>query len=303
MALPALPRLADRLTVVSVKSKSALPDATVAVPRIQLGLYKMSGREARESVKEALAVGYRGFDCAQMYYNEREAGLAIKNFLAGPQNTQGLRREDIFYTSKLAENGTSYDAVKRSIAQSVEACGLGYIDLFLLHSPYGGKKARLTSWKALEDAVLEGKVRSAGVSNYGVAHIEELMKAVEASDSGVKPVINQIEVHPFNTQTGIRDTCKKHGIEIEAYAPLVAGMRMGHPKIASLAKKYECSPAQLLVGWSLEHGMVTLPKTSRSQRLIENANVSSLKISEEDMNELDALDERLVTDWDPTECK
>jgi diketogulonate reductase-like aldo/keto reductase len=174
MALPALPRLADRLTVVSVKSKTGLPDATVAVPRIQLGLYKMSGREARESVREALTVGYRGFDCAQMYYNEREAGLAIKNFLAGPQNTQGLRREDIFYTSKLAENETSYDAVKRSIAQSVEACGLGYIDLFLLHSPYGGKKARLASWKALEDAVLEGKVRAAGVSNYGVAHVSSL---------------------------------------------------------------------------------------------------------------------------------
>ncbi|VUC25040.1 unnamed protein product [Clonostachys rosea] len=297
MAAPNLPRLADRLTVVSVKSKTAVPDVTVAVPRIQLGLYKMSGREARESVQTALSLGYRGFDCAQMYYNEREAGQAIRNFLAGPKNTEGLTREDIFYTSKLAENETSYDAVKRSIAQSVEACGLGYIDLFLLHSPYGGKKARLTSWKALEDAVLEGKVKSAGVSNYGVAHIEELMKAVEESDSGVRPVFNQIEVHPFNTQTGIRDTCKKYGIEIEAYAPLVAGMRMGHPKIASLAKKYECTPAQLLVGWSLQHGMVTLPKTTRSPRFVENADVSSLAISQDDMNELDALDERLVTDW------
>lgn len=203
----------------------------------------MSGKEAKNSVRWALAAGYRGFDCAQMYRNEKEAGQAIRDFLSSSENTQGLKREDIFYTTKLASNSTSYNEVRRSIKRSVDVCGLGYVDLFLLHSPYGGKEARLTSWKALEDAVSEGEVKMAGVSNYGVHHIEELMD----SKPRVHPVINQIEVHPFNTQEGIRATCEKHDIAIEAYAPLVRGIRMNHPTIKSLSKKYGCSPAQLLV--------------------------------------------------------
>ncbi|KAF6808315.1 aldo-keto reductase [Colletotrichum sojae] len=263
------------------------------IPQIQLGLYMMSGREATKTIPWALKAGYRGFDCAQMYDNEREAGKAIRNFLGSSENTQGLKREDIFYTSKLASNGTSYDNVRRSIKESVDECGLGYIDLFLLHSPYGGKQARLTSWKALEDAISDGEVKMGGVSNYGSGHIEELM----ASKPRIAPVINQIEVHPFNTQTKIRETCAKHNIAIEAYAPLARGMRMKHPKILQLAKKYGCSPAQLFVRWSLQHDMITLPKSVKQERLIENASVNDFEISEEDMSAMDSLDEKLVTDW------
>jgi diketogulonate reductase-like aldo/keto reductase len=178
-----------------------------------------------------------------MYHNEREAGQAIRDFLSGNENTDGLTREDIFYTTKLSSNDTSYDAVRRSIKRSVDVCGLGYVDLFLLHSPYGGKEARLTSWRALEDAINDGEVKMAGISNFGVGHIEELM----SSRPRVHPVINQIEVHPFNTQEDIRATCEKYNIAIEAYAPLVRGMRMRHPTIQSLSKKYGCTPAQLLV--------------------------------------------------------
>lgn len=213
------------------------------MPRLQLGLYMMSRTEAKQAVRWALGAGYRGFDCAQMYHNEREAGQAIRDFLASSDNVEGLTRGDIFYTTKLASNNTSYDAVRRSIKQSVDASGLGYVDLFLLHSPHGGKEARFTSWRALEDAVNDGEVGMAGVSNYGVRHIEELM----ASKPRVPPVVNQIEVHPFNTQLDIRAACEKHNIIIEAYAPLVRGMRMRHPVIQSLSKKYNCTPAQLLV--------------------------------------------------------
>ncbi|TQN71870.1 putative oxidoreductase, partial [Colletotrichum shisoi] len=140
------------------------------IPQIQLGLYMMSGREVTKSVPWALAAGYRGFDCAQMYRNEREAGRAIRDFLASGDNARGLTREDLFYTTKLASSSASYDAVRRSIKQSVDVSGLGYVDLFLLHSPYGGKEARLTSWRAIEDAIDAGEVRMGGVSNYGVAH-------------------------------------------------------------------------------------------------------------------------------------
>lgn len=141
------------------------------MPQIQLGLYEVPGSQVLQIVPWALKAGYRGFDSAQMYHNEKQAGTALREFLSGSENSQGLSREDIFYTSKLAQSSTSYDAVRKSIQRSVQACGLGYIDLFLLHSPYGGPEARLTSWKALEDAILEGEVRSGGVSNYGVGHV------------------------------------------------------------------------------------------------------------------------------------
>ena len=143
----------------------------MSIPQIQLGLYMMSRQEAKQAVHAGLVAGYRGFDCAQMYHNEREAGHAIADFLSSSENTQGLKREDIFYTTKLSSNNTSYDAVRRSIKRSVEASSLEYVDLFLLHSPYGGKEARLASWRALEDAVQDGEVKMAGVSNYGVAHV------------------------------------------------------------------------------------------------------------------------------------
>lgn len=141
------------------------------MPLLHLGLYMISGSRVKQPVQWALTAGYRGFDSAQMYGNEGQTGQAIRDFLSGAGNDTGLKREDIFYTSKLASNSTSYDEVRRSIKHSVDVCGLGYIDLFLLHSPYGGRQARLTSWRALEDAVAAGEVRMAGVSNYGVRHV------------------------------------------------------------------------------------------------------------------------------------
>ncbi|KAI6780669.1 Aldo/keto reductase [Emericellopsis cladophorae] len=281
------PLLASKVTLANGKT----------IPQIQLGVYMMTGVEVTKSVHWALLSGYRAVDSAQMYHNEREAGAAIRGFLSSSENKLGLTREDIWYTTKLANCTTDYDEVRKSIKRSVEVSGLGYADLFLLHSPYGGKNARLTSWKALEDAIDAGEVRMGGVSNYGVKHIEELV----GSNPRIAPVVNQIEVHPFNTQTGIRNTCLKHGIAIEAYAPLVRGMRMKHPRIQELATKYSCTPAQLLVRWSIQHGMITLPKSVRRERLMENASVENVDISGEDMGILDGLDERLVTDWDPTE--
>ncbi|KAF4974848.1 hypothetical protein FZEAL_8309 [Fusarium zealandicum] len=270
----------------------------LTIPRIQLGLYCMSTHEATDAVRQGLLNGYRAFDCAQMYRNERQAGKAISDFLSSSENTLGLKRDDIFYTSKLASCDVSYDAVRKSIKQSVDDSTLGYIDLFLLHSPHGGKKARLASWKALEDSIDAGEIRSGGVSNFGAAHIDELM----ASKPRIAPVINQIEVHPFNTQQEIRDTCSKYNIAIEAYAPLVRGMRMTHPAVNDLAKKYSATPAQIFVKWGLQHGFITLPKSTKKERMIENASVENIEISESDMALLDGLDEHLVTDWDPTDA-
>ena len=155
------------------------------IPHIHLGVYLTSGKETENAVRWALEAGYRGFDSAQMYHNEAEVGRAIKSFLSSPSGN-GLKREDIFYTSKLASNGP-YGTVRQSITSSVKRAGLGHIDLFLLHSPYGGKTQRLESWRAVEDAILAGEVKSGGVSNYGVKHLEELLK----SQPRIKPSVNQ----------------------------------------------------------------------------------------------------------------
>lgn len=147
------------------------------------------GRGAGSIIRQALSAGYRGFDCAQMYHNEREAGKAIAEYLASSDNTKGLKREDIWYTTKLANNGTSYSAVRRSIKKSVEVSGLGYVDLFLLHSPLGGPEARMTSWKAVEDAIDEGEVRAGGVSNFGSAHVSEHTKIESSVPSLHHPIV------------------------------------------------------------------------------------------------------------------
>jgi diketogulonate reductase-like aldo/keto reductase len=156
-------------TTFSLTTRKSLPNtSSLSIPHIHLGVYLTSGRETRNAVQYALETGYRAFDSAQMYANEREVGSTILAYL---KEHPELKREDIHYTSKLAENSRSYESVRKSIKESVRECGLGYIDLFLLHSPYGGKEARLSSWRALEDAVLEGEVRIPGVSNYGEKHV------------------------------------------------------------------------------------------------------------------------------------
>lgn len=156
----------------SLTSRIPLPNTTsLSIPHIHLGVYLTSGHETRNAVQYALEAGYRAFDSAQMYDNEREVGSTILSYL---KSHPELKREHIHYTSKLAQNERSYEAVRESIRESVRECGLGYIDLFLLHSPYGGKEARLNSWRALEDAVLEGEVRIPGVSNYGEKHVSHI---------------------------------------------------------------------------------------------------------------------------------
>lgn len=269
----------------------------LSIPQIQLGVYLMSGREASDAVKWALAAGYRGIDSAQMYRNERDCGKAIRDFLNDASlNKAGLTREDIFFTSKLASN-TSYASARRSIKKSVEESGLGYIDLFLLHSPYGGKSMRLASWKAVEDAVTEGEIKIGGVSNFGVKHLQELM----ASKPRIMPAVNQIEVHPFNTRTNITSFCQQNGILVEAYAPLARALRMKHPTVVALSDKYSCTPAQLMIRWSLQHGYIPLPKSVTKSRIESNGAVGKFEIGQEDMVAMDDLDEYLVTDWDPVD--
>ncbi|KAI0710187.1 Aldo/keto reductase [Earliella scabrosa] len=262
------------------------------IPIIGLGTYEMEHKEAYNAVRWALEAGYRLIDSAEWYYNERECGRAIQEFC----KATGTPREAIFYTTKL-QNNNGYAHAKAAIQKSLKACGLGYIDLYLLHSPIGGPQKRAESWKAAMEAQAEGLVRSIGVSNFGARHLQEMV------DAGVKlPALNQIDLHPFMTRKDIVAVCGKHGIALEAWAPLVRGLRFRHPKIVTLAKKYHKDPAHVLLRYSLQKGYIAIPKSISKSRIESNINVFDFGLTDEEVAELDALDEYLITDWDPTEA-
>lgn len=221
-----------------------------------------------------------------MYHNEADCGRAINEWLA---EHPGSDRSSIFYTTKLLSND-GYEATRRSIQKSLQACKLGYIDLFLIHAPYGGKQLRIASWKAIEDAIIAGEVKNGGVSNFGIRHLQEL----EEAGSKIKPAVNQLEIHPWNTHANIAQYCQEQGIVVEAFCPLTRGIKFGDPTAVTLAKKYNCTVAQLLLRWSLQHGYVPLPKSSSEKRLRENSEIYSFSISDEDMKRMDGLEENYV---------
>ncbi|OSX58802.1 hypothetical protein POSPLADRAFT_1075731 [Postia placenta MAD-698-R-SB12] len=262
------------------------------IPIMGFGTYEMDGRQAYDAVRYALEIGYRHIDSAEWYGNERECGQAILDFCAA----SGVPRSSIFFTTKLRTN-SGYVAAKKAIDRSIQTCGLGYVDLYLVHSPIGGPQMRAESWKATLEAKKEGRLRSVGVSNYGVRHLQEMIK------SGAElPAINQVDLHPFMTRTDIVALCRQHGIALEAWAPLVRGYRFNHASIKSLAHKYHKEPAHILLRYSLQKGYIPLPKSSSKQRIKSNLDVYDLELSSEEIAHLDSLDEELVTDWDPTKC-
>ncbi|KAG8212958.1 Aldo/keto reductase [Butyriboletus roseoflavus] len=259
---------------------------------MDIGTYQMGNDEAYKAVRWALEAGYRHIDSADWYNNEQGCGRAIREFI----NDNGLQRSDIFYTSKLKSNNGKTNAVK-AIDKSLKECGLGYIDLYLIHSPLGGPQMRRESWEAIAEAQKEGKLKSIGISNFGVGHMGELL------GKGLPdPAVNQVDLHPFMTRTAIVEYCTRRGILLEAWAPLVEAMRFKHPAITTLAKSYKKEPAQILLRYSLQKGFIPLPKSSHKGRIISNTRIYDFELQKEEVECLDSLNEALVTDWDPTEC-
>ncbi|CAK5269253.1 unnamed protein product [Mycena citricolor] len=253
--------------------------------------------------------GYRHIDSATWYENEREVGQAIRDFC----ESTGTPRSAIFYTTKLKLND-GYEPTLKAIQFSLDECGLEYIDLYLIHGPLGGPAARKECWRAICDAQKEGRVKSIGISTFGVRHIKEILEmglAVPAVNQ-VRPVGRffqastdqsyEIDLHPFMIRTEIVNLCHEHGISLEAWAPLVRGLRFKHPSIVSLAKKHHKEPAQILLRYCLQKGYVAIPKSSSRARIASNTNIFDFALDEKEVADLDALDEGLVTDWDPTEC-
>lgn len=237
------------------------------IPVIGYGVYQTPADIAEDVVSHALATGYRHIDSAVAYRNEGPSAAGIRK--------SGIPRDQIFFTSKVPPKAINYKDAARCVDETLSATGLGYVDLYLLHAPYGGKQGRLGAWKALAEAVEAGKVRSIGVSNYGVHHLDELetyMKQAEEKEGKAKAgvlSVNQIELHPWLARPDIVQWCEKRGVLLEvshlgirftnrltdlmqAYSPLVRSTRMDDERLVTLSKKHNKTPAQILLRWSLQ---------------------------------------------------
>jgi methylglyoxal/glyoxal reductase len=257
----------------------------VTIPRLGLGVFRTPrGEVTRSVVAEALRLGYRHIDTARVYGNEADVGAALRD--------SGVPRADVFVTTKLWNDDHGYDAALRAFDGALARLGLDQVDLFLLHWPVPVQ--RLASWRALERLHQEGRARAIGVSNFMVWHLDELL-----AHAHEPPSVNQVEVSPFHQQTDVRAACARHGIAVEAYSPLTKGTRLMHPVVTRIAAASGRSPAQVLLRWGLQHGLVVLPKSTRPARLAENLAALDFVLDETQMAALDALDEGHATGWDP----
>ncbi|GHH96723.1 aldo/keto reductase [Neobacillus kokaensis] len=258
----------------------------VQMPWFGLGVFKVQeGSEVIESVKAAIKNGYRSIDTAAVYKNEEGVGKGILE--------SGVPREELFITSKVWNSDQGYQSTLEAFETSLQKLGLDYLDLYLIHWP--GKNKYKETWKALEKLYKDGRVRAIGVSNFKVHHLEELIK-----DCEIKPMVNQVEYHPHLTQKELLVFCQKEGIQLEAWSPLKQGQILSDPIINQLAEKYGKSAAQIVLRWDLQSKVVTIPKSIKEQRIIENANVFDFELTNEEMQTIDGLnkDERVGPDPD-----
>ncbi|KAH9930456.1 Aldo/keto reductase [Epithele typhae] len=268
-----------------IDSTVHLPRSGIELPLLGLGVFR--NEDPQTACLAALKRGYRHIDSARMYYNEAQVGEAVRN--------SGLPREEVFITSKIGNSEHGYERTKAAVVSSLGNFKFAYIDLMLMHSAMSDKERRLGSWRALVEAKAAGQLRSIGVSNYNVKHMEEIRIA-----GYEMPDVNQIELHPLCQQKEIVDYCNQHGIVIEAYTPLIRA-RWDYPVILETAAKLNKGPAEVLVRWSLQRGFVPLPKSSNPDRVVSNADVYDFELSDEDMKRLDALDrgQAGAVTWNP----
>ncbi|CAH8770403.1 aldo/keto reductase [Paenibacillus dendritiformis] len=272
----------------NVQSRTRLNNG-IDMPWMGLGVFKVEeGSELVEAVKAAVKYGYRSIDTAAVYANETSVGQGIREALA----ENGLNREDLFVTSKVWNADLGYESTLAAYETSLKKLGLDYLDLYLIHWPVAGKYK--DAWRALEKLYKDGRVKSIGVSNFQVHHLEDLMK-----DAEIIPVVNQVEFHPLLNQKELRDFTKKHGIQLEAWSPLMQGELLNHPLLKEIADKYGKSITQVILRWDLQHGVVTIPKSTKEHRIVENASLFDFELSPEDMDRIDGLNENRRIGPDP----
>jgi diketogulonate reductase-like aldo/keto reductase len=253
----------------------------VEIPRLGLGVYQSHpGKTTENAVKYALMIGYRLIDTAQLYGNEEDVGRALRK--------SGVNRDEVFITSKVWNSDQGYESTLQACNKSLQKLGLSYLDLYLIHWPV--PEVSEETWKAMVRLLREQKTRAIGVSNYDLDDLSQLMQ-----NSDVLPAVDQVEFHTFVYLLRLLRFCDKNWILMEAYSPLTRGMRINHPTIVAVANKYRKTPAQVLIRWSLQHGLVVIPKSIQEDRILENSRVFDFQLEFEDMKLFDSLNENLRT--------
>jgi len=261
----------------------------VKMPWLGLGVFKVEeGPDLEQAVITAIKHGYRSIDTAAIYGNEEGVGRAIHQAL---QET-GLKREDVFVTSKVWNADLGYESTIAAYETSLQKLGLDYLDLYLIHWPVQGKYN--DAWRALEQLYKDGRVKAIGVSNFQIHHLEDVLKHAE-----IKPMVNQVEYHPRLTQKALQAFCKEQGIQLEAWSPLMQGQLLDNPVIKEIATRHNKSIAQIIIRWDLQNGVVTIPKSIKEQRIVENADVFQFELTADEMKQIDALNEDLRVGPDP----
>lgn len=246
------------------------------MPYLGLGVYQAEeGGEVERAVQWALEAGYRHIDTARAYGNEAGVGKAVRE--------SGVNREEVFVTSKVWNSDQGYESTLKAFDSTMEDLGLDYLDLYLLHWPVAGKYKE--TWRALEHLYDSGRVRAIGVSNFLQHHLEDLL-----ADATVTPAVDQLEFHPYLVQQPLQDYCKARKIQYEAWSPLMQGEIFKLPEMEAMADSYGKSIAQVVLRWDLQKGVVTIPKSSKKERIRANADLFDFELSEEDVAKLDAMD-------------
>lgn len=250
----------------------------VQMPQLGYGVYQVTKEECERCVSDALHVGYRSIDTAQSYFNEEEVGNAIAK--------SGIPREDIFLTTKVWVEHYGYEACRASVLESMRKLQVEYLDLCLLHQPFGDVYG---AYRALEDLYDEGKLRAIGISNFYADRMVDL-----ASFARIKPMVNQIEIHPHHQQEESKRWHDKYQVQLEAWAPFGEG-RNGMftlPELKTIGAKYGKTPAQVMLRWHLQRGIVVIPKSTHVERMQENFDVFDFILTEEDMAVIAVLDQK-----------
>lgn len=259
----------------------------VEMPYLGLGVFEMvEGEEVINAVKYALDAGYRHIDTAALYLNERGVGKAI--------NQSPLKREEVFATSKVWNSEQGYESTLKAFDQSLKNLGFDYLDLYLIHWPVKGKYK--DTWRALEYLYKQGRIRAIGVSNFLKHHLEDLLQSVE-----IIPMVNQVEFHPYLIQQELLDYCKEKQIQYEAWSPLMKGEIFSVDIVNQIADKYGKTPAQVVLRWDLQKGVITIPKSVRKERIVANAQLFDFELSQEDMALIDSLDKNYRIGADPND--
>lgn len=271
---------------IRLDSRIKLSDGNM-MPILGLGTYRSGiGRQTRESVREAVDMGYRLIDTATVYGNERDVGAGIRE--------SERDRSEVFVTTKLWNSDQGYESTKRAFLKSLEMLSTGYVDLYLIHWPVG--KLRKDSWKAMEELKNDNMARSIGVSNFTIEHLKDLMEG-----SNIVPSVNQVEFSPFTYQKDLHEFCRENGIQLQSYSPLTKAKKLDHPVVKRIADEVGKTAAQVLLRWVLQKEIITIPKSTKPERIKENADIFDFSLTSGQMEELSGLDENLRTGWDPSQ--